>query len=211
MSFQKLALKMALPALVTACALPAFAENVTFTTTGTFNCGSAVGCSTSLGGSKMTLINNGNTATVQAVGQTYTNLLAGNDPGSDVNIMTFLDTSTAAGTKGAVANGSMFTLMITQVSPVVVPDHASLTGGFSGQIYFKSTTAFIDFGSKPSLVLGNITYTLDSSTWNMANPGHTTGIAVQTAQVAPEPTFMLLTSLCFGGMALLAYRGRREA
>jgi hypothetical protein len=211
MSFQKRALKIALPALVAVCALPVFAENVTFSTTGTFNCGTAVGCSTSLGGSKITLKNNGNTATDQAIGQTYTNLLAGNDPNSDVDVMTFIDKSTAVGTKGASVNGSSFILTITQLAPVVSPDHGTLTGGFSGQIYYKNTSAFINFGANTSLVLGNITYKLDSPIWNMANPGHTTGIAIQTAQVTPEPTFMLLTGLAFVGFGLLAYQRRREA
>jgi hypothetical protein len=211
MILQKSALKIALVAVAATCAIPAFAEDVTFTTSGVFDCGSAVGCSTSLGGSMVTFVNNGNTATDQAIGYTYTDLLAGNGPTAKVDIMEFNDTSTAKDTSGALADGSTFTLTITQLDPVVSPDHGSLSGAFSGQIYYKNTNAFINFGSNTSLVLGNITYTLSSGIWDMANPGHTIGVAFQTAQVTPEPTFLLLTGLGFGGLAFLAYRRRKTA
>ncbi|HWF11046.1 MAG TPA: hypothetical protein VG297_21405, partial [Bryobacteraceae bacterium] len=151
---QNRAFKIALAALVATCAVPAFAENVTFTTSGVFSCGTAVGCTTSLNNSKITVTNNGNTASDQAIGSTYTNLLVGNGPTADVDIMEFLDKSSANGTSGALVNGSTFTLMITQLNPVVTPNSGSLSGAFSGQIYYKNTNAFINFGSNTSLVLG---------------------------------------------------------
>lgn len=211
MAVRERALKLALAGLVAACAVPAFAENVTFTTSGTFNCGVAVGCSTALAGHEIIVNNNGNTATDTAIGYTYTGLLAGNTPSADVDVMQFDDTSSAFGKNGALVNGSSFTLTITQLAPAANPNSGTLTGGFSGQIFFKNTNAFINFGNNTTLVLGNILYSLDSPIWNMSNPGHTTGIAFQTAQVTPEPTFMLLTGLGFAGLALLAYRRRRNA
>lgn len=209
MTIRNWALKLGLPLAVAALALPAMAENVTFTTSGTFGCGSAVVCSLSNGGSTITVTNNGNTATDTAVGYTYTNLLAGNTPSADVNVMEFDDTSTANGTQGASVNGSTFTLHITQSAPTA--GAGTLSGNFSGTIYYKNTNAFIDFGNNTTLVLGNITYTLDSSQWDMANPGHTVGMSFQTAQVTPEPTFLLLTGLGFSCLAFVAWRRKRTA
>ncbi|HWF11889.1 MAG TPA: hypothetical protein VG297_25650 [Bryobacteraceae bacterium] len=210
MTNRNLALKIGLCVAAAALALPAMAEEVSFTTTGTFACGTASVCGLSNGGSTITITNNGTTITDTAVGRSYTNLLTGG-PAADVNVMEFDDTSTPGGT-GALVNGSTFTLKITQSDPVVTPNSGTLSGDFSGTIFRKNTDAFIDFGANTTLVLGDITYTLDSSIWNMSNPGSgTTGIAIQTAQVTPEPTFMLLTGLGFGCLAFLAYRRKRTA
>jgi hypothetical protein len=206
---RNLALKIGLAA---ALVLPAMAEDVTFTTSGTFDCGSAVGCSISNGGSTITFANNGNVANDTATGYTWVNLPAGSDPSvSDVNIMDFNDTSTSNGSSGALTDGATFTLKITQTSPPATPDSGTLSGVLSGQIFSSDTNAAINFGSNTTLVLGNITYTLDSPTWTMENPGNSIGSASFTAQVTPEPTFMLLTGLGFGCLAFVAWRRKRTA
>jgi hypothetical protein len=205
----KALVQIALPVLVAAFALPAFGEDVTFTTTGSWNCNGLTVCGTSGGGSIMTVTNNGNTATVQAVGDSYSDIIAGPSPQADVNVVTFNDTSTNNTAPSGPVNlaGALFTLTINQTTPTV--GSGSLTGSLFGTIYYTGTTAYVDF-STGSLVLGNVTYVLDNpSNWALANPGNSVGMEVFTAQVLPEPTFMLLTGLGFAGVAFVAYRRRR--
>src|ERR1700689_4868035 len=96
----KVAAKIGLPVLVAAFAFPAFATPVDFTTTGTFTCGAAIGCSTSNGGSSITVTNDGNTLKMTAVGFTNLNILPADsqldvngNPLDDVNVITFNTTS----------------------------------------------------------------------------------------------------------------------
>jgi len=99
-------LKIALPALVAALALPAFADTVDFNTTGAFGCDGIVAdnpakpgepstCSVSPDQTLITITNNGNTVTIRAVGDTYTSIPADGSPDADKNVVTLNDTSTS--------------------------------------------------------------------------------------------------------------------
>jgi hypothetical protein len=212
-------LKFALPVLVVAFALPAFAEDVSFTTTGEFFCGTVVStnggtCTAtnatppSDGTSTIIIANGGHTATVNVAGDSYAGLQAGNPGVDDVNVAQF---SSTASTGAAVnTNGATFDLVITQTLPT--SEGGTLSGAFSGTIGNKSQTngASVTF-SDTTLQLGNVLYTLDASSFSIGNPGiNTIGMNQITATVTPEPTFMMLTGLGFAGLAFVAYR-RRQA
>jgi hypothetical protein len=210
----KIAASMGLPVLIAAFAIPALAEDVTFTTTGEFSCGSAIGCTVSNVGAgtdnKMVIINNGSTFSVTVAGVDNANVLAGDPNNDDVNVASFNYTANQAGGLVNTA-GASFTLGINQVSPVATPGSGSLAGTFSGSINASTSTAEIDFGSSTSLTLGNVLYSLDSETWSFANPGAgVLAVTTDTATVTPEPTFMMLTGLGFAGLALVAYRRRQR-
>jgi len=198
--------KTALPVFVAAFALPAFAADVTFTTTGTFGCGTATVC-TGDGTNTMTIANDGNSITINATGESYVNFPAGVAGSDDANVVQFRTLSTNSNL--VTTDGASFTLSITQTAPPPTAS-GSLTGAFSGKISTSKTTTFITFADT-SLVLNNITYTLDSSTWSIPNSGlgGTIGMVTETATVTPEPTFMMLTGLGFAGLAFVAYRRRR--
>lgn len=222
------AVKITLPMLVVACALPAFGTPVDFTTTGTFTCGvHSIGCSTSNGGESLTITNDGNTLKITAVGFTNDNVFPGDtnpdingSPLDDVNVMTFDITSTNrpnVGGNGVNTTGVTFTLNIDQTSPAGSPNSGDLGGTFSGFINAKGSNTTINFANNQTslLLAGNITYTLDFlnpgvNTWTIPNPGiNKTGITTETATVTPEPTFMMVTGLGFAGCAFVAYRRKR--
>jgi hypothetical protein len=222
----KVAATIILPLLVAAYSLPAFATPVDFTTTGTFKCGAAIGCSTSNGGSSITITNDGNTLKMTAIGFTNLNVLpadvnldANGSPLDDVNVITFNTTSTNRPSPGGGVNtaGVTFTLNIDQTSPATVPNTGNLGGSFAGTIDAKGSNTVVNFApNQTSLLLGgNITYTLDflnpaQTFWTIPNPGiNKTGITTETATVTPEPTFMMLTGLGFAGLAFVAYRRKR--
>jgi hypothetical protein len=218
---------IALPLLVAAFSLPAFALPVDFTTTGTFTCGAhTVGCITSHGGSSITITNDGNTLTMTAVGFTNLNIFPGDtntdingSPLDDVNVITFDTTSTnhASPAGGVNTAGVTFTLNVDQTSPVIAPNRGTLGGSFSGTIDARGSNTVVNFASNQTSLLlgGNILYSLDflsptQTFWTIPNPGiNKTGVTTETATVTPEPTFMMLTGLGFAGLAFVAYRRKR--
>jgi hypothetical protein len=221
------AAKTALLTLIAACAHPVFGTPVDFTTTGTFSCGSAVGCSTANNGATVNITNHGNTVTITAVGFTNVgifpgdaNLDANGSPLDDVNIITFDTFSTNHATPASGVNtlGVTFTLNIDQTSPPIAPNSGTLSASFSGSIDARGSTTIVSFNpSQTSLTLGgNVTYTLDflnasQTFWTIPNPGiGKTGVTTETATVTPEPTFILLTGLGFSALLLVAYRCRRR-
>jgi hypothetical protein len=224
MTFQsfKVAAKIGLPVLMVAFALPAFAEDVTFTTTGAFSCGAPGTCALSTydgtSDAQMVIKNHNNTFTIQASGYTEANVLAGDPNNDDVNAINFNTAVAKTGKQDPVnTTGAGFTLTITQTSPPANPDSQSLTGAFSGTITSAQTGVVVTFGggaSAPldSVVIGNITYTLDSNVWTIPNPGNgTIGMTAETTTVTPEPTFMMLTGLGFAALGFVAYRRKRTA
>jgi len=215
----KVAAKVGLPLLVAAFAFPAFGEIVDFTTTGTFGCGiTSVGCSTSNGGSTLTVINGGNTLNITADGFTNNGILAADPTVDDVNVITFNTTSTNSPTGGGVNTaGVTFTLNINQTLPAGSPNQGNLGGSFSGTIDAKGSNTIVTMNQTVLILSGPVIYTLDflnlgENTWTIPNPGiNKTGVTTETATVTPEPTFMMLTGLGFAGLAFVAYRRKRTA
>jgi hypothetical protein len=244
-------LKVVLPVLVAAFAMPAFAETVDFNTTGAFDCDGTVAnnpakpgepstCTVSPDKSLITITNNGNTVTIKAIGDSYTGILADPGPLADKNVVTLNDTSTSnvsvclvalvggkcpAGKSvvaGAVGiTGAEFTLDFNQTKCVGCDGAGTGSGvmadALSGKVFFKNTKAQVIFGNGvnlPTVTIDHVTYTLDQATYPLANPGKLTdipgfGSETFTAQVTPEPTFMLLSGLGFAGLAFVAYKRKR--
>ncbi|HEY3824927.1 MAG TPA: PEP-CTERM sorting domain-containing protein [Bryobacteraceae bacterium] len=225
----KFAAKVSLPLLFAACAVPGFAIPVDFTTTGAFTCNGVVGCTTSNGGSTVTIqqVVGSNTEKLQitATGFTNTNVLVGDSqpdvngsPLDDANIITF-DTTATNLPSGVNTSGLIFTLTIDQTSPLDLPNSGNLGGSFSGRINASGSNTTVNFApNQTSLTLGgNIVYTLDFLTpgvnqWTIPNPGiGKIGVTTETATVTPEPTFLLLSGLGFAGLSFVAYRRRQTA
>lgn len=220
---------IALPALVAVCALPVLAETVDFTTTGTFTCGTAVGCSILGGGSEVKVTNGtpSNTATETAIGYTYNNLLANSPQAQDISVVEFNGTTTKNGKPGASFTGSTFSITIDQTACTGCYAPATGSGTFSGtltgNVYTTGTNAYIDFcpavgpcnAANYTLNIGGVTYTLDNpQDWAFDNASSVPvqmGVTFQAATVTPEPTFMLLTGLGFGAAGFVAFRRRRSA
>ncbi|HEY3824526.1 MAG TPA: PEP-CTERM sorting domain-containing protein [Bryobacteraceae bacterium] len=224
----KAVLKLSLPALVVASAIPVFGMGVDFNTTGIFTCGiSTVGCTTSDGGTHVQIINNGNTLNITAVGFTNTNVFPNDEnldvngsPLDDANIITFDTTSTNRPTPAGGVNtaGLTFTLMINQTVPNISPTSGQLLGAFSGSIDARGSNTVVNFASnQTSLTLGGgIVYTLDflnpgQNSWTIPNPGiGKTGVTTETATVTPEPSFLILSGFGFAGLAFMAHRRRQK-
>ena len=216
----KAATIIAMPLLVAACAVPGFGD-VDFMTSGAFTCGAtAVGCSTSDGGTMLTLANNGNTLTIMAMGISNPGTVLPND----VNVITFNTTSTnmasLSSPAGVNTTGVTFTLGIDQTSPG--PFNGTLGGSFSGSIDAKGSDTIVTFApNQTALTLGGSTvYALDflspaNTVWTIPNPGiGAIGVTTETASVTsttvtPEPTFIMLSGLGFAGLAFVAYRRRQ--
>lgn len=225
----KLAVRYILPVAVAACSLPVFAETVDFTTTGTFGCGTAVGCSILGSGSEISVTNGtpSNTATETAIGYTYNNLLANSPQAQDISVIEFNGTTTKNGKPGASLSGSTFSITIDQTACTgcYAPTTGSGTfsGTLTGTVYTTGTNAYIDFcpavgpcnSANYTLNIGGVTYTLDNpQDWAFDNASSVPvqmGVTFQAATVTPEPTFLMLTGLGFGVLGLVAYRRRRTA
>lgn len=208
-------------------ALPLFGETVDFTTTGSFACGTAAGCSILGSGSEIKVTNGGNTATETAIGYTYDNLLANSPDAQDISVVQFNGTTTKNGTPGASLTGSTFTISIDQTACTgcyaPATGSGSFTGSLTGTVYTTGTNAYIDFcpavgpcnPANYTLNIGGVTYTLDTPTkWAFDNASSVPvqmAITFQAATVTPEPAFLLLTGLGFGIVALVAYRRRQSA
>jgi hypothetical protein len=209
------AAKIALPLVVASFALPAFGADVDFTTTGTFACGAAVGCTVSAGGTKILITNHGNTVSIQAIGAVENNVPVNTSPGDNVNVISFDTISTnKPSPSGAVdTSGATFTLNIDQTSPAINPQKGSLGGSFSGTIDDTASSTVITFAPDELVLGGNNEYSLDSATWSIPNPGinqyHESAFSATVTNVTPEPTFMALTGLGFAGLALVAYRRKQ--
>jgi hypothetical protein len=207
-------LKFALPVLVVAFALPVFAVDVSFTSTGSFS-GPAASC-----GADCVVLSDGNNATAVDLSATTIGLTSAElGPELDVTAATFKTTATGSRFDGPVPTGETFTLAITQTDPGAAS--GSFTADLSGTVIFNSSgDPEINFCgaaatcAPPTIVLDHITYQLlpteavDLALPSGAGPAGA-GVTNIEMAVTPEPTFMMLTGLGFAGLALVAYRRRR--
>jgi hypothetical protein len=205
--------KFALPALIAALTLPAFASIVTYTTTGEFCTGpGACPDATPLvenPGSDSILV--GSPDGPQA---TYVQSVLVN---STIEISTPAQAPAARFLLAVIGSdfrtpppGEVFTLYITQTNPAA--GTASLVGGFSGNLAVGSNTATITFANT-SIMLGGNVYKLDSNVYTFPTiqpPTHIDTLMMQVSDANPEPSFMILSGLGFAGLAFVAYRRRRR-
>lgn len=200
-------------------ALPAAAQQVTFSTIGSF---SGPGCSafvtptpntcTEAGGWTITFLNGGG------------NILA--PSGVDLGQFSVACTLAACSPPSAIAAGTTFNLMISQTNPT--PGTASFTGSLQGNIGYNpdnSTLTWITTGGV--VTIGATTYTLVTDNFascsgvanciniaspnsgaNPANPNTTT---IKAFVVTPEPsTIALMATGIFGLVPVAVVRRRRR-
>jgi hypothetical protein len=167
----------------------ASAVSVTFTTSGGF---------TSASGAPVTVYGSGG----DAVTVTYAPQLAGtgNTPfGTDLG--SFSTTGGSLNTVGPVSDS--FTLTVTQIAPPNTPPTGNLSANVTGTISINSGVLAIDFTS-PSVTIGPVTYTLDSTHMVLPVPsipgGKTTVNATITAVPLPATANMGIALLvCLAG------------
>ncbi|HTA42744.1 MAG TPA: hypothetical protein VK789_09870 [Bryobacteraceae bacterium] len=204
-----LCLKLAIPAVAVAMALPAHGTMVTYSTTGGF--------SASGGASSATFTLNGGSAVVSFIGETGDTVNASPTTFASAGTIQLASTSTTG-----VPLGGTFTLNIDQTVPS--SNNGSLTGNLTGSVTFDSSSGALSFAST-TLTLGATTYTLlaPASGYQLVAPttngGHTTlEMQLEVTQTGggggnnptPEPSFFALTGLGFAGMGLVLFRRFRK-
>jgi len=204
--------KMALPILAAAFALPAFAVDVAFTSTGSFS-GTAASC----GADCIVLGVDGTAVDLSATTVGPTNVIIG--PELFVKAVTFTTVATNALFNGPIPANETFNLAITQTLPGA--GNGSFVGDLSGTVSFTSSgNPVVNFCgaaatcARPTIVLDNVIYQLlPTQAVNLSLPSgagpSNAGVTNVEMSVTPEPTFMMLTGLGFAGLAFLAYRRRR--
>jgi hypothetical protein len=197
------ATKIGLPALVLAFALPAFAIDVTFSTTGEF-CATEVAGSCPAGSPTSVTFASApaGSITINAIGLPSASYSIG--PPVFVNAIEF--TSTTTNLAGTAPVGGFFTLTINQTTPASGP--GIFAGSLTGQIGFINNNPEVTFSGPITLDLNGAYYTLGSDSYALPNPGGNGQTFIQM-EVTPEPAFMMLTGLGFAGLAFVAYRRRR--
>jgi len=203
---------------------PAHAVIISYSTTGAFGCGSAVGCTTGSSPSSITITGGGNSSTLAYSPNTGTFLNPGPPPPQQVNYGVITATSPLS-TPAEVFNGATFTMSISETLPDTT--NGNIAAQLTGTVQATGSTAEIDFDNNGIISLGSVTYMIgNNGVVNLAAPsvftftptGFVQGITsiggVVTASGGnggqlPEPTFLGLTGLGFVGLAAMAYRRRR--
>jgi len=209
-------------------AAPARATDVTYSTTGTFSCGSiAVGCAisaTNVAGDTIAVTSGGHTESLTFYNNTGTTL----GPLPPAQTTNFGDIQSCNQTpnlcspsdpNGVSFNGATFTLNIDQTAPPSAG--GSFNGSLSGTIATAGSTAQVAF-SPSVLTLGSVTYTLDfngvfqipaPTSCSLQGGVEVCGDEVLTGNVnsaAPEPALLGATGLGFVGLIAVRIRRRRS-
>ncbi len=208
---------LALPVLLAAFSIPAFAVDVTYTTYGTFS-GSPTTANTTAtlsntngnAGDTVTLANLTNSATITSQGQTGVNVNLG--PASLQGVIGFTLKQTM-GTGSVNAAGELFTINISQVANPGGPGSGTLDGTMTGTIGISGASSPNITFATTSLTLGSVTYSLLTPTFTFSAPnvnGIETASGFINVAVSPEPTFYSLTGVGFAGLILMAIRRKRQ-
>jgi hypothetical protein len=200
---------------------PAHAVVISYSTTGVFGCGTAVGCTVGSSPSSIKITGGGNFAMLTYSPNTGTFLNPGPPPPQNVNYGTITSKSLLS-TPAEAFNGATFTMTIDETLPDVTNGNISAT--LTGTVEATGSTAQIDFANDGIISLGSVTYEIGNngvvqlsapSAGIRTSKGVTsiTGIVTATTGggggMLPEPTFMALTGLGVFGLAGMAYRRRR--
>jgi len=201
--------------------VPAHAVVISYSTTGVFGCGTAVGCTAASSPSSIKITGGGNFAMLTYSPDTGTFLNPGPPPPQNVNYGNITSTSKLS-TPAEAFNGATFTMTINETQPDVTNGNISAT--LQGTVEATGSTASIDFANNGIISLGSVTYEIgNNGVVNLAAPsagtrfskGQTSITGIVTASDGggggdmPEPTFLALTGLGFLGLAGMALRRRR--
>jgi len=197
--------------------VPANATDVTYSTTGTFNCGTAVGCT--LPGGVLTIASTtpyANTSTLTYIGQPSGSLTGLGTLTGDVG--SIVEHSLEGPPDYEVFNGSTFTLTITQTVPGPTTS-GSNTGKITGILAVSAEDIKITFANDGVVDVGGTTYTLGPTSNGVVSIPYSS-IPIQAtvfnsytgnSTPTPEPGFLVLTGVGFLGLAGMALRRRRDS
>lgn len=188
----------------------AYADTVTYSTTGVF---SATGTNSATFG-----------AGPGAVTLTYTPVGAGTSVtpfGPGIGGATFANFGqfTTSGGNGTVAAGGSFTLTVTQISPASGSPNGNLVGTFTGQINQNASSVVLSFSPGPvgtlsaGVPFGTHVFQLRNTQINptTSNGGQTAlNGAIYEGEPIPEPATMTLLGTGLAGIGA-AIRRRRKA
>ena len=179
----------------------AFADTVTYTTTGTFGAG-------------------GNTVTAGGVTLTFTGGTFMGNPTQGGQTFTFAQfgTFTVSGTGTGGALNTTFTLNVAQTNPAA--GSGNIAGTVTGQLSIENSTVFINFNNPTPgtglaagpgrIVLGTHIYEVFNTSINNPNEATTLNGRISETNPIPEPATMILLGTGLAGIAAKVRRRRNN-
>ena len=189
---------LSVAAAVSMAASVAGAQNVTYSTSGTFSGGS---CTASV------CVNGGHSLTFFGI--------APSTVFSPTNIsLGYFQAGNTSNKQTLELDGVSFELMITQTEPT--SGSSIFTALLSGHITAKNNADAVVTFNQPSVTIGGVAYTLSSGTYGIVPVNTNNGVTTIQAMVStsvtatPEPATLLLLGSGLAGVGLIGLRRRQS-